>query len=186
MKIVSGTLDLGGIKRLHLYEGGSASGVVRFGNEKAVVIVSAVGALNSEYQVGDIVVLSDMITLFCPSPLEGATFQDLSAVFDKDLQEKAIDYLVKNGIPHRAGAVHVFCRGPHYETPADKIALQYLGADVVGMSMTPEVILAAHKGIAVLGLCVVTNLAFVKHDHEDVKAQAEKAIPIIQDLVKQL
>ena len=81
-------------------------------------------------------------------------------------------------------------KGPHFETFADKIALRLLGADVVGMSTVPEVIMANHLGMQVLGLSLVTNLAFVKHDHKAVlavvKNQEEKLRNFFLTLIKSL
>lgn len=164
--------------RLHIYEGLTANEsaeTVRYLYKQGVrkiIITSAVGALNPLYHVGDLVVLSDLLTIFSPSPLSGATFQDMSAPFSNQLIKAAEKTCVETGLTAQKG-VHAFMRGPHYETFADKKALRILGADVVGMSMAPEVIMAKNLGMEILGLALVTNLAFVKHSHKEVLAAAE-------------
>lgn len=165
--------------RLHTYEGYTTEEVTRpiqafaqLGLKK-MIVTAAAGGLNKQYQVGDFVILSDMITAFCPSPLTGAKFQDLSQAFDLNWSAQAVKICSKEHIPFHQG-VYAYTRGPHFETPADKRLFALLGADVIGMSTVPETIMARYLGLDVLGLAFVTNLAFVKHDHKDVLAAAEK------------
>lgn len=167
--------------RFHMYEGYSgrqATLPIRVFGEvgvKQLVVTTAVGALNEKYRVGDLVVVSDLITIFLAldSPLSGPQFLDMSEVFSPRLRAIAREVLVDNSIPFHEG-VHVFYRGPQFESPADKMALRFLGADVTGMSLAPETILARWLKLDVLGLALVTNLAFVKHSADDVLAEAEK------------
>ncbi len=164
--------------RFHIYEGFDSQDVVKpiqaFSKLgiKNLVITSASGGLNNNFKVGDIVVLSDILALFCKSPLVGDQFQDLSQPFDNDLRNKVIKYATQNNIPFQKEGIYAYVRGPHFETFSDKKALKSLGADCVGMSTVPEVIMANFLGLTTLGLSCVTNLAFVKHSHEDVKAAA--------------
>ncbi len=167
--------------RLHMYEGYSAREAtvpIRAMAEagvKKLVVTSAVGALNEKYEVGDFVILSDMMTLFLSpdNPLVGPEFVDLSEAFDLAMREQAVKVCVMENIRFHEG-VYVYIHGPNFETPADKMALRQLGADVVGMSTVPETIAARAMGIEVLGLSFVTNLAFVKHSHKEVLAAAEE------------
>ena len=130
------------------------------------------GGLNENYKVGDLVVLKDVISLFCPSPLTGPKFLDLSRPFSEDMVRKAQKIAKTQKINYQNGT-YVYVRGPHYETFSDKKALKLLGADVVGMSTVPEIIMANYLKMEVLGLSLVTNLAFVKHDHREVIANAK-------------
>ena len=124
-----------------------------------------------------------------PTPLSGANFQDMSTAYDSKLQQLAIKTTAKLKLPHQKG-VYIYYHGPQFETPSDKRALRLLGGDVVGMSTTPETIMAKHLGIKVLGLVLVTNLAFVKHNHLDVLAAANKASgrmsQLLTEIVKKL
>ena len=168
--------------RFHMYEGYSAKEAtlpIRLfakAGLKNLVTTAACGALNEKYKVGDFVILSDMITLLLAldNPLKGPQFIDVSEVFNSDMRKKAVKICVENNIPFHEGS-YVYYHGPNFETPADKIALRILGADVVGMSTVPETLAARALGINVLGLAFVTNLAFVKHDHKEVLAEANKA-----------
>jgi len=168
--------------RLHMYEGYSAreatSPIRVFASlgMKNLILTSASGALNEKYKVGDFVVISDLLTLFMSldNPLIGPEFLDMSSVFCPDWRLKAMQILATEKIVFHEG-VYCYYHGPNYETPADKMALRFLGADVVGMSVVPETIMARSLNVNVLGLSFVTNLAFVKHDHTDVVAQANKA-----------
>ena len=167
--------------RIHLYEGIApeiATQPIRIlakAGMKNLIVTSASGAINEKYQVGDFIILSDLLTLLLAgkNPLIGPEFVDMSEVFDLTMKQKAIKACAKNDIPFHEG-VYAYCHGPHFETPADKMALKILGADVVGMSMVPETIVAKSLGIKVLGLSYVTNLAFVKHEHKDVLKAAQK------------
>lgn len=181
--------------RFHTYEGYSSFQVTktaRYLHEqgvKKIIITSASGGLNPKYQVGDLVILNDMISLFCQSPLTGSQFQNLSQPFSQKLIEAAEESALETDISLQKG-VYVYMKGPHYETFADKMALRFLGADVVGMSTVPEVIMANHLGMEVLGLSMVTNLAFVKHSHKEVlkvaKNQQEKLARFINLLIKNI
>src|SRR3989344_735743 len=159
--------------RFHSYEGFSTSEVtktVKFLHGqgiKKLIITSAAGALNPKYKVGDLVILNDLITIFCQSPLVGPKFQNLSQPFSPELIKLAQKSASEVKLPSQKG-VYVYMKGPHFESFADKKALRLLGADVVGMSTVPEVIMANHLGMEILGLSLVTNLAFVKHDHRKV------------------
>ncbi len=177
--------------RFHTYEGYSAheaTKTVRYLHKegvKKIIITSAVGALNPKYKVGDLVILKDMITLFCQSPLIGPKYQDLSVPFSEKLQNLAIATASSLHIPFQSG-IHVFVNGPHFETAADKMTLRQLGADVVGMSIVPEVIMGRNLNMEVLGLSLITNLAFVKHSHEDVLAAAKKQEKNLYEFIKKL
>lgn len=151
-------------KRVHFYETGAMSMVTEPVEElyqKGVtdlILTAAVGALNPRLKVGEIYHLSDTMTLFTPRVLLGKKFVDMSKPFEQE-----------------GGLTHVFMPGPHFETYADKQALRALGADVVGMSITPEVIYAKSKGMRVWGLVLVTNGAFEEHSHEQNLQVAKRA-----------
>ena len=177
--------------RLHMYEGYTAEEVtlpIRVFAEagmKRLLVTSAVGALNPKYTVGDFVIVQDLLTLFLAldNPVKGPVFTDMSEVFDEKWRQQAVEACVKLKLPFQQG-VHAFYHGPNFETPADKMALRNLGADICGMSMTPEVIMAKALGIKVLGLSLVTNLAFVKHAHKDVLAAANRSSKKMAALIK--
>jgi len=179
--------------RFHMYEGFSgyeATVPIRLFAKlgmKNLILTAACGALNEKYKVGDFIVLSDMITLFLAidSPLKGAQFVDVSEVFDKEMRNRATEICVKNKIPFHEG-IYVYYHGPNYETPADKMALKFLGADVCGMSTVPETLVARSFGIKVLGLSFVTNLAFVKHNHAEVVQQANNASEKMRVMLKDI
>jgi purine-nucleoside phosphorylase len=176
--------------RLHLYEGYSGIDatlpirVFAQAGVRQLVVTSAAGALNESYRVGDFVILSDLLTLFLPSnPLIGPQFIDLSQAFDPKLREIAKKTCASESLPFREG-VYAYMHGPHFETPADKMALHHLGADVVGMSTVPETLMAKSLKLQVLGLSFVTNLAFVQHAHEDVLAAANESSNKMAQLLK--
>lgn len=179
--------------RFHMYEGFSgyeATAPIRLFAKlgvKNLILTAACGALNEKYKVGDFVILSDMITLFLAldNPIRGANFVDVSEVFDKGLRENAVQICAKHAIPFHEGT-YVYYHGPNYETPADKMALRFLGADVVGMSTVPETLVARSLNMNVLGLSFVTNLAFVKHNHKEVVAEANKASEKMKVLLSNL
>lgn len=177
--------------RFHIYEGHTAQKAVepieylkKIGIT-TLITTSACGGLNPKYQVGDFVILNDLLTLFSPTPLVGAKFQDMSQIYDRFLQQIAEAAMTDLKLNFHKG-VYVYYHGPQYETPADKMALRHLGADIVGMSTVPETTLAKYLGLKVLGLALVTNLAFVKHDHKEVLAQSEKAGAKMSSLLEKI
>lgn len=179
--------------RFHMYEGYSSEEATlpirlfaKVGMKK-LITTAACGALNEKYKVGDFVILSDMITLLLAldSPLRGPQFIDVSEVFNLEMRRKAVKICVENDISFHEGT-YVYYHGPNFETPADKMALRFLGADVVGMSTVPETLAARALGIDVLSFAFVTNLAFVKHDHKEVLAEANKASEKMKKLLSLL
>lgn len=182
-KLVIATINqtpiVGMVGRFHMYEGYTAQEVtlpirlLHHGGIKQLILTAASGAINEHFQVGDLIVLNDMLTIHLSlmGPLVGPEFVDLSDAFSLRLRTAAAKILCELDYPFHEG-VYMYLHGPNYETPADKMACKALGADVVGMSTVPETIMARALGIEVLGLSLVTNLAFVKHAHEDVVAAA--------------
>jgi purine-nucleoside phosphorylase len=180
------------VGRFHMYEGYNGTEatlpvrVLAAAGMKHLITTAACGALHEKYRVGDLVLVSDLLTLFLRSnPLVGPHFQDMSEVFDEDMRTVARQVLVENQLLFHEG-VYVYYPGPNFETPADKMALKFLGGDVVGMSTIPEAIMARSLGISVLSLALVTNLAFVRHDHNDVLAESNKAAEKMVTLLTQL
>lgn len=178
--------------RYHLYEGYSGieatEPIAQLANcgVKKLIVTSASGALNPDYEVGDFVVLSDLLTLLLKSnPLVGPKFVDMSQVFSPRLRQLALNSLNELKLSYKEG-VYAYVSGPHYETPTDKRALLVLGADCVGMSTVPEVLRARELGIEILGLSFITNLAFVKHNHKDVIAAAERSAEAMADLIQKI
>ncbi len=177
--------------RFHTYEGYNPSEVVQTieyldsQGVKKIIITAACGGLNPKYNVGDVVVLSDLLTLFCQSPLVGAKFQDMSRPFSSALVTAAERSASETHLPYQKG-VYAYFRGPHFESYADKMALKMLGADVCGMSTVPEVIMANHLRMETLGLALVTNLAFVKHSHEEVLTAAKNSEETLTKFIETL
>ncbi|OIP85145.1 hypothetical protein AUK04_01565 [Candidatus Roizmanbacteria bacterium CG2_30_33_16] len=168
--------------RFHMYEGYNAYQsttpirVFTKAGMKNLILTAACGGLNKKYQVGDFIILNDIITLFLSldNPLQGTQFVDLSQPFSNTLRKTALKIAKTNRLLHHEGN-YVYYHGPNYESFSDKKALANIGADVCGMSVVPEVLVARSLNINVLGLTFVTNLAFVKHNHKEVVAQANKA-----------
>lgn len=159
--------------RLHFYEGNSFAecaypiAVLKaFGIEK-IIMANAAGGINTEYNPGDLVMITDHIKFFDDSPLRGedasifgtGRFFDMSDTYGEYMRNRVIgEFEAETGISLKTG-VYAYMPGPQFETPAEIRALRVLGADVVGMSTVPEVIMAAACGIKVLGISVVTNMA---------------------------
>jgi purine-nucleoside phosphorylase len=157
--------------RIHFYECGSMDATVHpvrtfieMGVERLVITTSA-GALNPEYKLGDIMFVRDHINMMGDNPLFGkdplmdpSVFVDLSEVYSKSALEKAGSLLRRS---RARGSVGVLAatRGPVYETVAERRLLREAGADAVCMSTIPEVIAAAHAGVAVTALAVIVNTA---------------------------
>jgi purine-nucleoside phosphorylase len=131
---------------------------------KAVVHTNAAGAVNPGFGVGQLMVLTDHINLMGTNPLigpnvdPGPRFQDMTAAYDPDLRRqihaagKALGQTLQEG-------VYLAVTGPSFETPAEIRAFRTLGADAVGMSTVPEVIVARHEGMRVAGISCLCNMA---------------------------
>lgn len=178
--------------RFHMYEGFTAREstmpirVLAQAGAKKLILTAACGALNEKYQVGDFLVTSDLLTLFLvlDNPLVGPEFINMSDCLNEELRQRALAICHAQKIPVHEG-VYAYYHGPNFETPADKMALRFLGADVCGMSTVPETIQARALGLEVLSLAFVTNLAFVKHNHQEVLAEANKGSQRMQVLLKE-
>ena len=157
--------------RYHYYEGYSMSdaafpvGVLALMGIEKLIVTNAAGGINPAYSKGELVILRDHIKFFSDSPLRGNTdapfgpkFFDMSDAYSKALREKAKICAERLGMKTHEG-VYAWMPGPQYETPAEIRMLSLLGADVVGMSTVPEVIMAAQCGIETLGISCVTNMA---------------------------
>ena len=186
--------------RLHPYEGWSFVDVgfpvrlLRLLGADTVIVTNAAGAVNTDFRQGDIMLITDHIKLFGVSPLCGPNleefgprFQDLSAAYTPALREVARQTAMEQGITLREG-VYMYFPGPHYESPAEVRASRILGADAVGMSTVPEVIVAAHCGMQVLGFSLCTNMAAgvndVALDGDEVIAAGQDAMPRFANLLR--
>ena len=157
--------------RMHCYEGYTmedaayACRVIRLLGAKTMIVTNAAGAVNTEYSAGDLMLITDQIKLFSESPLRGENlpefgvrFPDASKLYTPRLQELARQTAQEQGLTLREG-VYFYCYGPQYETPAEVRAARILGGDAVGMSTAPEVIVAGHCGMEVLGITLLSNMA---------------------------
>ncbi|MDR1864617.1 MAG: purine-nucleoside phosphorylase [Bacteroidales bacterium] len=188
--------------RFHFYEGYSMREVtspvrvMRLLGVKNLLVSNAAGGVNSDYKVGDLMLIRDHINLL-PNPLVGknmdefgARFPDMTRPYDPELIRMAEDIAADAGINLRKG-VYLAGTGPSFETSAEYRFFRTIGADAVGMSTTPEVIVARHCGMCVFGVSVITNQAhhfavdFVNDGNEVVKA-AENAVDRIAFLFEKI
>ena len=177
--------------RMHCYEGYTmedaayAVRVIRLLGAKTMIVTNAAGAVNTDYQAGDLMLISDHIKLFDFGPLWGPNieefgtrFPDMSNVYSPRLRALAKEVAREQELTLREG-VYMYFPGPQFETPAEVRAARVLGADAVGMSTVPEVICAARCGIKVLGLSVITNfgtgMADAATSHTETLEQGQKA-----------
>ena len=157
--------------RMHHYEGWSyeevsyAVRVLRLLGCGTLVVTNAAGCVNTDWSAGDLMLITDQIKMFSESPLRGENlpqfgprFPDASHLYTPRLQDLARQVAAGQGVTLREG-VYFYCYGPQYETPAEIRAVRALGGDAVGMSTAPEVIVAAHCGMEVLGFTLLSNMA---------------------------
>ncbi len=157
--------------RMHHYEGYSyeevsyAVRVLRLLGAKTLIVTNAAGGVNTGFQAGDLMLIVDQIKIFLESPLRGENipefgtrFPDSSYLYTPRLQELARDEARALHLPLKEG-VYMYFPGPQYETPAEVRLARLLGGDAVGMSTAPEVIVAGHCGMEVLGITLITNMA---------------------------
>ena len=186
--------------RLHAYEGWSFADasypvrLLRLLGAETLIVTNAAGAVNTAFDVGDIMLITDHIKLFGVSPLCGPNvdefgprFPDMTHAYTPALQEVARNNAKTLDIRLQEG-VYMYFPGPHYETPAEIRAARTLGADAVGMSTVPEVIVASHCGMKVLGFTLCTNMAAGVLDQpltgEEVILAGKEAAPRFSALVK--
>jgi purine-nucleoside phosphorylase len=176
--------------RFHYYEGYSSEQialpirVLKFLGIRHLFLSNAAGGVNPTFQIGDIMVITDHINLM-PNPLMGpnddrigARFPDMSQAYDKSLVEKAVRIAGDNRIPVKRG-IYVGTSGPTFETLAEYKYFRTIGADSVGMSTVPEVIIARHMGLPCFAVSIITDLGIegkIEYTtHETVLREAEKA-----------
>lgn len=186
--------------RLHYYEGYTAREVgfpiriLHLLGIKQMIMTNAAGGLNPDFKKADIVMVRDHINLLPDNPLRGPNdekfgirFPDMSNAYDFALRKNITAHLQGKGIKINEGVYACF-QGPSLETPAEYNFLHKLGADLVGMSTVPEVIVARHCGIRLAVFSVVTNVCIpiesIKPTTvEDVIAVAQKALPALKNLI---
>lgn len=188
--------------RFHRYEGYTLREVtfpirvMRQLGARTLVVSNVSGGMNPLWQAGDIVVMDDHINLLGDSPLTGPNldemgprFLDMSEPYDRALQARAEDAAMELGIMLRRG-VYVAVPGPNLETRAEYRMLRAMGADIVGMSTVPEVIVARHMDMRVLGLSIITDEclpdALVPADIDEIIRTAMAAEPRLTALIRRV
>ncbi|MBN9202007.1 MAG: purine-nucleoside phosphorylase [Microbacterium sp. SCN 70-18] len=174
--------------RTHFYEGHGVRRVVHSVRTaaatgvKTMVLTNGAGGVKAGWKAGQPVLISDHINLTAASPLEGATFIDLTDLYSARLREvtRSVDPTLDEG---------VYCqfRGPHYETPAEVRMARAIGGDIVGMSTALEAIAARQAGMEILGFSLITNLAAgiqtTPLSHQEVIDAGREAEPVISSLL---
>jgi purine-nucleoside phosphorylase len=192
--------------RFHFYEGYNLQEVtfpvrvMKYLGIQRLFLSNASGGVNPEFEIGDLMIITDHITLFPGNPLIGPNdkrfgprFPDMSEAYDKKLIDMADNVASSFGIPTVKG-VYAGLSGPTFETPAEYRYVRVLGADTVGMSTVPEVIVARHMGLPCFAISVITDLGvpgkIVEVTHEEVQivaAHAEKKLTkIIAEMIRSL
>lgn len=192
--------------RFHFYEGYSMQEVtfpvrvMQVLGVSGLIVTNAAGGINSAFRPGDLILIKDHINMMGDNPLRGANlsnlgprFPDLSEGYDLEWRQKALSLAREVGI-HPQEGIYAAMSGPSYESPAEIRFLRTVGADLVGMSTVPEVIVANHGGMRVLGISCVTNMAAgilsQRLSHAEVMETAERIekqfVRFVQALVKGL
>ena len=187
--------------RFHYYEGYSMKQVtfpVRVMYElgvRTLFVSNAAGGMNPDFEIGDLMIITDHINFFPEHPLHGPNFPtgprfpDMSHAYDHELIRQADDIAREKGIRVRHG-VYVGTQGPTFETPAEYKMYRILGGDAVGMSTVPEVIVARHCGIRVFGVSIITDLGvegrIVEVSHEEVQKAADAVQPLMADIMREM
>ncbi|WP_006716121.1 purine-nucleoside phosphorylase [Desulfitobacterium metallireducens] len=192
--------------RFHYYEGYSMQEVtfpirvMQVLGLNGLIVTNAAGGINASYRPGDLVLIKDHINFMGENPLRGENisslgprFPDLSEGYDLEWRQKALSVAQEIGI-HPQEGIYAAMSGPSYETPAEIRFLRTVGADLVGMSTVPEVIIANQGGMRVLGISCVTNMAAgilpQRLSHAEVMETAERIekqfIRFVQALVRVL
>jgi len=203
---------LGGVRvllmqgRTHFYEGYSTAQVslpvrvMQYLGVGALIVTNAAGGIHPEFASGDLMVINDHINLVGmagQNPLRGPNeadfgvrFPSMAPAYDPALVTLAEEVAREQGITLRRG-VYVMVAGPSYETPAEIRFLRTIGADAVGMSTVPEVVVARHAGMRVLGISLISNVAIDALEkaqgmatHEEVLEAGRRAVPALIALVE--
>ncbi|GAB4206176.1 MAG: purine-nucleoside phosphorylase [Bacteroidia bacterium] len=188
--------------RFHYYEGYDMKQITfpvrvmkAMGIDK-LIVSNAAGGMNPEFQLGELMIIKDHINLFPSNPLIGKNydelgprFLDMSEAYCKEYRELAKQIAQQHNIRIKEG-VYMGVSGPCFETPAEYLAFWRLGADAVGMSTVPEVIVARHGGMKVFGMSIITDLGVEGHvenvSHEEVLKVATAQEPKMSLIVKEL
>ena len=192
--------------RFHYYEGYSMDKVtfpvrvMKLLGVETLVVTNAAGSVNESFVPGDLMLITDHINFMGTNPLIGANderfgsrFPDMSEAYNKELRMVAKQIAKKQGLDVKEG-VYVGNTGPTYETPAEVRMARILGGDAVGMSTVPEVIVARHCGMKVLGISCLTNMAAgilnqpLSHNEviETTEKVKERFLLFVKEIVKDL
>lgn len=188
--------------RFHYYEGYNMKEVtfpVRVMHAVGIdtlFVSNASGGVNPDFEIGDLMIITDHINVFPEHPLRGKNynelgprFPDMSEAYDKQLIAQAKQIASENNIRVVEG-VYVGTQGPTFETPAEYRYFRAIGGDAVGMSTVPEVIVANHAGMRVFGMSIITDLGvpgkIVEVSHEEVQEIGNKAQPLMTLIMTRL
>ncbi len=188
--------------RFHYYEGYAAQQIVfpirvmKYLGIKTLFLSNAAGGVNTDYKVGDIMIIKDHISQFTPNPLIGKNekefgprFPDMSEPYKKELIKKAKEIAAAKNIDVKEG-VYLAVTGPTFETHAEYRMVHVLGADAVGMSTVQEVIIANHMKLPCFAMSVITDVGIRDEDniitHEEVLEAAKHAEPKLTHIFKEL
>lgn len=187
--------------RFHYYEGYTMQQVtfpVRVMYElgiRTLFVSNAAGGMNPAFSIGDLMVITDHINFMPENPLHGPNvppgprFPDMSEAYSRDLIARADEIAARNGIKVQHG-VYLATQGPTFETPAEYRMFASWGADAVGMSTVPEVIVANHCGMRCFGMSIITDLGGfgepVKVTHEEVQRAASAVQPLMATIMEEL
>ncbi|MEJ6736508.1 MAG: purine-nucleoside phosphorylase [Flavobacteriales bacterium] len=188
--------------RFHYYEGYSLKEctfpirVMKALGINNLFLSNASGGVNADFEIGDIMLITDHINLLPDNPLRGKNidelgprFPDMSEPYDKELIKDVINIAAKNDIKMQQG-VYAALSGPTFETPAEYKYIQIVGADAVGMSTVPEVIVARHMSLPCMALSIISDLGIagkiVGISHKEVQEVAKAAEPKMTLIIKEL
>ena len=187
--------------RFHYYEGYSMKEVtfpVRVMYElgiKTLFVSNAAGGMNPAFSIGDLMIITDHINFFPDHPLRGKNFPtgprfpDMHETYDLKLVAMADEIAQEKGIKVQHGT-YIGVQGPTFETPAEYRMFRIFGADAVGMSTVPEVIVAHHCSIKTFGVSVITDLGGfdvpVQVSHEEVQEAANAAQPLMTEIMREM
>ncbi len=188
--------------RFHYYEGYTTQEIIFpvrvmfFLGIKNLLLSNAAGGTNADFKVGDLMIITDHISMFTINPLLGKNeeafgtrFPDMSEPYKKSLIDVAVDVAKENNIDIKKG-VYVGVTGPTFETKAEYKMIHALGGDAVGMSTVQEVIASVHLGLPVLALSVITDVGIREENniitHEEVLQAANEAEPKLTCIFKEM